>query len=369
MLEPNKTIHEANQDAVAELWPKFESLIPDNITALEYVLQELFEHGMIRCHCGNNSPQNFARIDLRILGCLHCSRKIRFMANTCFRYVKQLKAWLGAIYLKERRVLVTSYRLARLCNIASATAHNIVTTLGCHIHKELELRHCDAVHTAPLALFIKVLFKRSLISRSYKHPSEPPDEKNREAPCDSKTAQPKKNRKIKTFTNLSSDFNDRPEKFTDKEFTDTDLSDTDKQVFDSIRQTPTSQDSLCATTGMTAAQVSSSLVMLEISGLIQMLPGNLFARCKRPPAPNFASEVKESAAAIAWRAFKTIGEIYGGVSRKYLQLYLAAFWCHQDGTRWPEGSLLKILLRGEPIQFQEILSYVSPLTVSLTPIE
>ena len=364
MEKPNKTIHEANQDAVAVLWPEFESLIPDNLTALEYVLEELFKHEMIRCHCGNNSPQNFARIDLRVLGCLHCSRKIRFMANTCFRYVKQLKAWLGAIYLKERRVVVTSYRLTRLCNIASATAHNIVTTLGCHIQKELELRHCDAVHTAPLDLFIKVLFKRSLISGSYKHPSEPPDETNREASCDTQTSQQKENQKKKTFSNSTNDLTESAD-----ESTDSDLSDTDRLVFESIRQTPTSQDSLCATTGMTAAQISSSLVMLEISGLIQAQPGNLFVRCKRSTAHNLASEVKESAAAIAWRAFKTIGEIYGGVSRKYLQLYLAAFWCHQDGTSWPEGSLLKILLRGEPIQFQEILNYVSPLTVSLTPVE
>ncbi|MBP9090878.1 hypothetical protein KBI23_07590 [bacterium] len=147
------------------------------------------------------------------------------------------------------------------------------------------------------------------------------------------------------------------------------MSDTDKQVFDSIRQTPTSQDSLCNITGMSAAQVSSSLVMLEISGLIQMLPGNLFARCKRPTTPNFESEINESAATITWRAFKTISEIYGGVSRKYLQLYLAAFWCHQDATRWPEGALLKILLRGEPIQFQEILGYVSPTTVSIVPVD
>jgi hypothetical protein len=356
MEKSNKTIHEANQDAIAELWPKFESLIPDNIAALEYVLEQLFENGMIRCHCGNNSPQNFVRIDLRILACRNCSRKIRFMANTCFRYVKQLKAWLGAIYLKERRVLVTSYRLTRLCNIASATAHNIVTTLGCHIQKELELRHCNAVHSAPLDLFLKVLFKRSLISGSFKHPSEPPDETTNES------SQPKKQKNKKTSSSSQRNFTEEAEDHSDK-----DLSDTDRQVLESIRQSPTSQDSLCAITGMTAAQVASSLVMLEISGLIQAQPGNLFTLCKRNTTNSFTEELTESVRAIAWRAFNTIGEIYGGVSRKYLQLYLAAFWCHQDSAIWTEGALLSILLRGEPIQFQEILSYVSPLTVSLAP--
>lgn len=358
MEKSNKSIHDANQDAIAELWPKFESLVPDNIAALEYVLEQLFEHGMILCHCGNNARENFVRIDLRILACLQCSKKIRFMAITCFRYVKQLKAWLGAIYLKERRVLVTSYCLTRLCNIASATAHNIVTTLGCHIQKELELRHCNATQSAPLDLFLKVLFKRSLISGSFKHPSEPPDETNRES------SQPNEPRNKRTFTNSPGHFPDDSDECTEK-----DLSDTDRQVLESIRESPTSQDSLCAATGMSAAQVASSLAMLEVSGLIQAQPGNLFTLCKRNTSNNFTEELTESVRASAWRAFHTIGEIYGGVSRKYLQLYLAAFWCHQDGARWPKGALMKILLRGEPIQFQEILSYVSPLTVSLMPLK
>lgn len=362
MEKINNSIHDANQDAVAKLWPEFESLIPDNLAALDHLLRKLFENGLIRCYCGNSSPQNFARIELRILTCLSCSRKIRFMAKTCFRYVKQLKAWLGAIYLMERRVMVTSYRLTRLCNIASATAHNIVTTLDFHLHKELEKKHGNTVHKAPLDLFLEVLFKRSLISASYKHPSEPPDEDNRENSKHEKKQETRHQKKPKSnFSDTSSDSGDK--------CTDNDLSDIDKQVFDSIKQTPTSQDSLCSATELSAAQVSSALVMLEISGLIQGLPGNLFARCKPNATDKFANTLKESVKSIAWRAFKTIGEIYGGVSRKYLQLYLAAFWCHQDSARWQEDSLLKILLRGEPIQFQEVLNYVSPLTVSLSPIE
>ena len=85
METTTKTIYDANQDAVAELWPEFESLIPDNESAVEHVLQKLFEYEMIRCHCGNQEPENFARISLRILACRQCSREIRFLARTCFR--------------------------------------------------------------------------------------------------------------------------------------------------------------------------------------------------------------------------------------------------------------------------------------------
>ena len=356
METTTKTIYDANQDAVAELWPEFESLIPDNESAVEHVLQKLFEYEMIRCHCGNQEPENFARISLRILACRQCSREIRFLARTCFRYVKQLKAWLGAIYLKERRVLITSYRLTRLCNIAFATAHNIVTTLAYHLQKELELKPSTDVYSAPLNSFIKILFRRSLISASYKHPSEPPDESNRN------NSQTQTEHESQRFSGSSESARDCAAGNID-----IDLTETDMVVFDAIQQMPISQDSLCIATEMNAAQVSAALVMLEVSGLIEALPGNLFIRCKQRETPSSSGAPKDSLTAIGFRAFLTIREIYGGVSRKYLQLYLAAFWCHLDSVRWHQDSLLKILLRGKSIQFQEVLSYVSPLTVSIMP--
>lgn len=362
MGKRDQEILDANQDAIAKLWPEFESLIPDNLAALEFVLAKLFQHKMITCPCGNDSQESFVHRDLRVLICLNCSRKIRFMAATRFRYCKQLKAWLGAIFLKERRVLVTSYRLTRLCNIASATAHNIVTTLGLHIHQELEQNFGKAAPTAPLNAFLELLFKRSLISCSLKHPTEPPNEDELE---EFRAANGKKTKKKERQQNFSSgpDFSEE----RNDESSANDLAEDEKLILDLIGLTPISQDSLCERSGMAAARVSSALVMLELSGLIQALPGNLFIRNKQSKSRACAKPFDQTVLAIAERAYSTIEAIYGGVSRKYLQLYLAAFWCHQDGLRWAEDSLLKILLHGEPIQIPEILSYVSPLLVSLPP--
>jgi hypothetical protein len=362
MGKRDQKILDANQDAIANLWPEFESLIPDNLAALEFVLAKLFQHKMITCHCGNDSQESFVHRDLRVLICLKCSRKIRFMAATRFRYCKQLKAWLGAIFLKERRVLVTSYRLTRLCNIASATAHNIVTTLGLHIHQELEQNFAETCPTAPLNAFLDLLFKRSLISCSLKHPKEPPDEEEVE---DFKAANGTTTKKKQRQQNFSSGPDSSEER--NDESSVNDLAEDDKLILDLIGLTPISQDSLCELSGMAAARVSSALVILELSGLIQALPGNLFIRTKQSKSRACAKPFDPKVLSIAERAFSTIEAIYGGVSRKYLQLYLGAFWCHQDGVRWPEDSLLRILLRGEPIQIQEILGYISPLIVSLPP--
>jgi hypothetical protein len=204
---------------------------------------------------------------------------------------------------------------------------------------------------------LKILFRRSLISVSYKHPSEPPEESNRN---NSQTQKEQESQRFSISPESSRDCT--------ADNIDIDLTETDMVVFDAIQQMPISQDSLCIATEMNAAQVSSALVMLEVSGLIEALPGNLFIRRKPRETSSSSGAQRDSLTAIGFRAFLTIREIYGGVSRKYLQLYLAAFWCHFDSVRWQQDSLLKILLRGKSIQFQQVLSYVSPLTVSIMPL-
>ncbi|CAN5549068.1 hypothetical protein BH11CYA1_BH11CYA1_41950 [soil metagenome] len=369
MAKRNQQIYDDNQEALAQLWPLFEAEIPDNETALNFVLRKLFELNLINCHCGNNSPEQFKRLDERRLECFGCARKIRFMAATRFRYVKHLKAWLGAIYLKERRVLITSYRLTRLCNIAAATAHNIVTTLSYHLHQEMEFTHGDNVHTASLNAFLEVLFRRSLISASYIHPSKPPEKENSDdSPVTEKSERAKNRRqKKKKKAEEQSDSGTDESTNTAADSSCDELNEDEKLVFEIIKQIPISQDSICKLTHLSAAQVSSALVMLELMGLINPQPGNLFTRRKKTRNHTYTNQLEESMRLLLKRAFQTIEAIYGGVSRKYLQLYLAAFWCHQDGARWKRDSLLKILLRGEPVQIQEILGYVSPLVVALTP--
>ncbi|MFA6559619.1 MAG: hypothetical protein WCT03_24555, partial [Candidatus Obscuribacterales bacterium] len=215
---------------------------------------------------------------------------------------------------------------------------------------------------APLNAFLDLLFKRSLISCSLKHPKEPPDEEDVE---DFKAANGTTTNKKQRQQNFYSGANFAEER--NNESSANDLAEDDQIILDLIELTPISQDSLCELSGMPAARVSSALVMLELSGLIQALPGNLFIGKKQSKSRACAKPFDEKVLSVAERAFRTIEAIYGGVSRKYLQLYLGAFWCHQDGVRWPEDSLLKILLQGEPIQIPEILGYISPLIVSLPP--
>ena len=61
------------------------------------------------------------------------------------------------------------------------------------------------------------------------------------------------------------------------------------------------------------------------------------------------------AAAIAF-----IREYFHGVSRKYLQVYLAAFWCHFDRDTWNHGTVLRACLKHPPISYIDLLHYKTP---------
>jgi len=56
---------------------------------------------------------------------------------------------------------------------------------------------------------------------------------------------------------------------------------------------------------------------------------------------------------------------FQGISRKYIQMYLAAFWCKVDRDRWGSENFLYECRRFRKIKADEIRSYVSPPMVNL----
>jgi len=56
------------------------------------------------------------------------------------------------------------------------------------------------------------------------------------------------------------------------------LSTVEKKVFDSMRESPLLIDDIIETTKLPSSKVSSTLLSLEIKGLIQQLPGKRFLK-------------------------------------------------------------------------------------------
>jgi transcription elongation factor Elf1 len=75
--------------------------------------------------------------------------------------------------------------------------------------------------------------------------------------------------------------------------------------------------------------------------------------------------VSESLASAIPTAISFISDAFHGISRKYLSKYSAAFWCHQDNSRWHFDSLLAACLTSGPITKEMLANYSSPPMIKL----
>jgi hypothetical protein len=123
---------------------------------------------------------------------------------------------------------------------------------------------------------------------------------------------------------------------------------------------------------MSPASLLASLTVLELEGLVKCLPGGCYVRppslhadhqSMQPLSP--VHSLSESVGKTIISVIEIISSIFGGISRKYLQLYLATHWCQAQAKQAP-GWLVKECLRHGPITYAQILAYVTPPVVKLS---
>jgi hypothetical protein len=125
--------------------------------------------------------------------------------------------------------------------------------------------------------------------------------------------------------------------------------------------------------GAGAADLSGAqqtLTMLELKGLTARLPGDRYSRIANGSAPqiehsnrpeNLGAEVR----AVVKSIIRCVRWYLHGISRKYLQHCLAAYWCYKDRTQWSCTSILSVCLKSRPVTYNELLEYVSPRIVKV----
>jgi hypothetical protein len=340
---------EANLELIEKLWPIFEERIPDDATALKFVRQTLLENSAIHCQCGVTVKKKYQAKKPRTLICKNCKKEIWFTAKTPFKRAERLKAWLGAIFLMGHGAVVTSNKLAALGGTAISTALNIVRTIGLVIEKERLLEPIDRSFPVPSAEFISIFCRRSLLTLPKVHPSTEIEEKK--AKSETKTKQGRSEQRAQATTTAH-------------------LCESEKEIFELITSEPITQDQICQSTTLPVSAVASALVILEIEGLIQAHAGGRFSRRSSADNNNKTEEKINPLAAMSLvgRTIDSTLSIRGGISRKYLQIYLAAIWCHFDRRRWSEEKLLLAFLRAPSITYKDILNYESPPLAAMVAI-
>ncbi len=339
-----------NLELIEKLWPAFEERIPDNKAAVAFLLETLLVNSALHCHCGIIIQNRVKSKKKRTVMCSVCKKEIWITSSTLFRRVKQLKAWLGAIYLMGHGAVVTSNKLSELGGTAISTALNIVRKIGLVIEGERQQEAIDTSYKIASMEFVSIFCRRSMLTLPKVHPSIALED----APSQEQDSE-------------SADDAQSPE---------ADLSPNELEILHLLGTEPMTQDQICDLTKLSVSEVGGALVVLELEGLIEAHPGGRFSKKKAQKQANADAATmhtrnKEkdiympSMGALVGRVIDMTQSIRGGISRKYLQIYLASMWCQLDRARWNETSLLHAFIRSAEICYQDILDYESPTIVSI----
>jgi hypothetical protein len=332
-------------------WTQFNATFPTDMDARKELHGKGGEPFMPECqHC--RSAEVLVASGGKVIYCMSCRKNTWLMAQTFFHNIRRPRAWLFAIWLMERGIIPSLLQFHRLAGIAYSTAWNIFKKLSMVVEASM-LTNFEAVSSSVFSLAVS---RRSRETPARSHPCAEIEEVERMRPD-------------KETSGAGSEAQMSPETVGEEEFDIGDLTEPEKQLRDLLKPEPIHFDDLIEKSGLATGQVSAALTMLEFSGIATCLPGNWYSRrsaMKGLHASNLLpvhSTLPKNAKALSQvidAAIAFFRATFHGISRKYLQLFLALFWCHIDRIRWTLGSLLAACHQFDPITDEDVLSYVSP---------
>lgn len=385
---PDGTPPEDEEARLTNLLAKIHAQFPTEEAAVEEFYRSAAQEGLIKCrYCGSlNLTRNYGD---RTNTCKRCNKKTWFTAGTVFERMKLAKAWLTAILLKENKVAISSSKFHRVVGVAQSSASKILTKISMVLQNHMG----EDAQAVPSALFIGVICKRSRETPARAHPAVEQEEVERRQRSNRNSSETSSSESIADAegeTSYNSHGSDKVASYpaesipaiTEKILAGTEaekaaltdeFSEQDKRVYGFLSAKPVHADAISQALGMPAHEVSVSLITLELTGLINRLAGDRYERSARNKSQEFSVQTgngKDFAVdlKITVAGFSNfVSSHFHGISRKYLQHYLAAYWCHVEREQWHSGALLKACLRFRPISYEEILDYVSPILVKILP--
>jgi DprA winged helix domain len=138
----------------------------------------------------------------------------------------------------------------------------------------------------------------------------------------------------------------------------------EQKVYALLSDEPMHFDVLCSEAGVEAGGLCAVLTGLELNGLIERQFGDYYVRKVKKP-PSRTVEVAAEAAAKVSRIINFIDTNWKGISRKYLQNYVAVFAFLRDMAGSQVKTLLDACLRFGPVRNEQIIEYVTPAMVRI----
>lgn len=281
--------------------------------------------------CNNCGGKNLLReVGRRDAKCLDCNKKTWLTARTFLNSIKRPRAYLMAFTLIQRGIEFSGAEFARLVDIAPSSAQHVIKKISFAVVAHL-LKHGVDTKSSD---FAPCIFSRSIDSPANEHPHAEFEELERRHSAQSN----------QTKAILDS------------------LSQTEITIYELFEDQPLGLPALEVKSGLPTNQVLTALAMLEVEGLIETTNGTDYVKCRQQVAPPPVSKPSRLTRRYVAKSLRLIKRTHKSVSRKYLQLYLAFYWCLLD-QKWNAENLLRVCVKHGPVSASCIKNYVSPYMV------
>ncbi|MBU6452679.1 MAG: hypothetical protein KGS72_12915 [Cyanobacteria bacterium REEB67] len=329
--------------------------------------------------------------------CKACNTQVWFFAQTeFFAGIKRAKARLFMILLMENGLIFNTKQFAEALKIAYSTAWNLNSKAKQALLDVLST--CAEIETVDSAFFRQVFIRRSIATAANQHPVS--EQELMESEMKRKTEATNKN-------------DDSCDKKTHKEDTEADakenanqgyenskkggaenskkgsglplasgnsfellmpLSEIQTTVYEAIRTEPITIETLLRILNLAPSELTAALTILELNGLIESLPGSRYVRYQT--RENEVEDIEnntlsEGTILIIESAIGFIQRLFHGVSRKYVQLYLAYFWLIRNRgiEDHHSDSFFTACYEAGDTGVASIQSFVSPLKLQVSTAE
>lgn len=332
-LFPGDATVQAYLDAFDRRHPTEESLI-ELICGL-YQYDDL----NVCLHCGSfrlNDTDNY-----RKRKCSSCFKIRNLTAGTFFHAQKNLRAMCKLIDLFEKGIILSSPRIHKLIGIAQSSALQMMKK----IMTVVEDTYADEDNLVSTGVFSNVFCRRSNETPQHRHPISEQEAadialKEQISVLDQRADSEKKEKEIL----------DRLGKFHQELYAQIN---SERQNSDQLhRKFPKKE----------IHEILSALSMLQLSGLIESLPGDNFVRFdhKAPQNQTLSHRTKSENQKSFETIMTFIQKVSHGVSRKHITKYIALFWCFYNRDRWSDGAVLNACIEAKHIKDAQITSAVAP---------
>lgn len=155
-----------DQDArFLKVWKAFRKAVKNDNAAADMIYRSLRSDGQIKCSC--SKPSIKRKRGSRFYVCLNCKHKYWFTSGTLFEGAYRLRAWLAAVWFRERGIAVSSSALAKLLDIAQSTALNIQKKVSLVLYEQMSAEG----PVIAISKLVDLIIKRSKDSPASCHPS------------------------------------------------------------------------------------------------------------------------------------------------------------------------------------------------------